>query len=311
MKFKPYMHIERFGTQAVEGIEHGTCFVFPKVDGTNASVWLDTKTVYADPSDDAGSVEIPLVKAGSRTRQLSLEADNAGFLVWVQKQPNLLAYLLEHPTHRLHGEWLVPHTLKTYREDAWRRFWIFDVEAEGTFLSYDVYNVELEKHGLDYIVPMFRAENIHIEYLLEALKKNTFLIQEGSGIGEGVVVKNYDFVNRYGDTIWAKVVRQEFKEANAKTFGINTIGLAAPVEKQIVDKFVTEAMVDKVYAKIVNETGGWESKCIPRLLNTVFYDLVREEMWEVLKDFNNPTISFQSLKAYTIQMVKILKKELF
>ena len=295
MKFKPYMHIERWGTSEVEGIEHGTCFVYPKVDGTNASVWLDGSDICA----------------GSRTRQLSLESDNAGFLAWVNTQPNILDYLLEHPTHRLHGEWLVPHTLKTYRKDAWRRFWIFDVEVDDIFLSYDTYNVALEKHKLDYIIPSFRAENIHFEYLLESLKKNTFLIEEGSGLGEGVVVKNYDFTNKYGRTIWAKVVRQEFKEENAKTFGINTIGLMAPVEKLAVDKFVTEAMIDKVLAKIVNEVGGWESKYIPRLLNTVFFDLVKEETWEITKEFNLPTISFKSLKAYTFQRVKAYKKELF
>lgn len=302
MNFKPYMHVERFGTQAVEGIEHGTCFVFPKVDGTNASVWIEEKLAYEGPSE---------IRAGSRTRQLTLDNDNAGFLAWVQQQTKLTAYLLEHPTHRLHGEWLVPHTLNTYRKDAWRRFWIFDVEVDGTFLSYDAYSPELQKFELDYIVPMFKAENIHMEYLLEALKKNTFLIEEGSGMGEGVVVKNYDFVNKYGDTIWAKVVRQEFKEENAKTFGINTIGLKDPVEKQIVDKFVTDVMIDKVLAKIVNETGGWESKLIPRLLNTVFYDLVKEETWEFTKEFNLPTISFKSLKAYTTQRIKAYKKELF
>jgi len=205
----------------------------------------------------------------------------------------------------------VPHTLKTYRQDAWRRFWIFDVEVDGVYLSYDAYNEDLQKHGLDFVVPMFKAENIHLEYLHRALEDNKFLIHEGSGVGEGVVVKNYDFINRHGETVWAKVVRQEFKEANAKTFGINTIGLPEPVEKQIVDKFVTEAMVEKVYAKIVNEMEGWESKYIPRLLNTVFYDLVREETWEFLKEFNLPTVGFQSLKAYTIQRVKTIKKELF
>ena len=296
MPFKPYMHVERFGTAEVEGIEHGTCFVFPKVDGTNASVWLD---------------ENGEVQAGSRTRQLTLEADNAGFLAWVREQPNLKAYLQEFPNHRLYGEWLVPHTLKTYRKDAWRRFWIFDVQVEDTFLSYDVYNVYLQKHNLDFIVPMFRAENVHFEYLLEALKKNTFLIEEGAGLGEGVVVKNYDFINKFQRTVWAKVVRQEFKEENAKAFGVNTIGLKDPVEKQIVDKFVTDAMIDKVYAKIVNEEGGWQTKFIPRLLNTVFYDFVKEEMWEVLKDFKQPTINFRSLNAYTIQKIKSYRKDLF
>lgn len=297
MNFKSYMHVERWDTQSVQGIEHGTCFVFPKIDGTNASVWL---------GDDGE------VKAGSRTRQLSLESDNAGFLAWVVQQENLKAYIHAHPTRRLFGEWLVPHTLKNYRQDAWRRFWIFDIQTEnGTYLSYDVYNEELQKFGLDFVVPMFKAENIHLEYLLKALEKNTFLIQENSGLGEGVVVKNYDFINRYGDTIWAKVVRQEFKEENAKTFGINTIGIVAPVEMQIVGKFVTEAIVDKVYAKIVNENGGWESKYIPRLLNTVFYDLVKEETWEFTKEHNLPTINFQSLKAYAFKRVKTIKKELF
>ena len=295
--FKAYMHVERWDTQPVQGIEHGTCFVFPKIDGTNASVWL---------GDDG------LVRAGSRTRQLSIGSDNAGFYAWVSQQDNLIAYLNANPTHRLFGEWLVPHTLKTYRKDAWRRFWIFDVQTDdGTYISYDTYSPELEKFGLDYVVPMFKAENIHLEYLLRALEQNTFLIDEGSGFGEGVVVKNYDFINRHGETVWAKVVRQAFKEENAKTFGINTIGLVDPVEKRIVDKFVTEAMIEKVYAKIVNEVGAWESKYIPRLLNTVFYDLVREETWEFLKEFNLPTISFQSIKAYTIQKIKSVKKELF
>ena len=304
MSFLAYMHVERFGTTSVEGIEHGTCFVFPKIDGSNASVWAEGSAWHG-----------PDICAGSRTRQLSLESDNAGFLAWClepTQRAKFEAYFAEHPTHRLFGEWLVPHTLKTYRKEAWRRFWIFDVQAaDGTFLSYDVYNVYLEKHGLDYVVPMFRAENIHFEYLLEALKKNTFLIEEGAGLGEGVVVKNYDFVNRHGEVVWAKVVRQEFKEENAKAFGINTIGLTDPIEKLIVDKFVTDAMIDKVIAKIVVEDEGWSSTRIPRLLNTVFYDLVKEETWEFIKEHNLPTVSFKSLKAYTIQKVKTNKKELF
>ena len=299
VKFKEYMHVERFGTSEVEGIEHGTCFIFPKIDGTNASVWLDDGEI----------------RAGSRTRTLTVDHDNAGFYAWVLQQQGLKDYLLAHPTHRLYGEWLVPHTLKTYRKDAWRRFWIFDVAVkvgdEEMYMSYDDYNAELAKYGLDYVVPMFRIENVHLEYLTESLKKNTFLIEDNAGIGEGVVVKNYEFTNRYGRTVWAKVVRQEFKEENTKTFGVNTISLGDGIEKKIVDKFVTEAMIEKVMAKIINEVGVWETKCIPRLLNTVYYDLIKEETWEFLKEFNLPTINFQSLKAFTIKKVKSIKKELF
>lgn len=63
MDFRKYQHIERFGTSEVEQIEIGTCYVFPKIDGTNSSVWLNDGELCA----------------GSRNRQLSLESDNAGF----------------------------------------------------------------------------------------------------------------------------------------------------------------------------------------------------------------------------------------
>lgn len=112
MEFRKYQHIERFGTMEVENIELGMCYIFPKIDGTNSSVWL---------GDDG------LVHAGSRKRELSFENDNAGFMNAITQDHRIVRYLLKHPSHRLFGEWLVPHSLKTYRDDAWRKFYIFDV----------------------------------------------------------------------------------------------------------------------------------------------------------------------------------------
>ncbi len=304
MKYKPYMHIQRFGHREVQGIEHGTCFIFPKLDGTNASVWLDI---------DANGYDI--VRAGSRTRQLSLESDNAGFYNWVCSQQVLYDYFKANPHHRLYGEWLVPHTLKTYRQDVWRRFWIFDVAVpmgdSEVLLSYNTYSLELEKFGLDYITPIMKAENVTEEWLTGCLDRATFLVDDGKGHGEGVVIKNYDFHNQAGDQIWAKLVRQEFKEQNAKAFGIADVSLSDPIEMRIVEKFLTESMIEKVYAKIVVQHEGWSSKRIPQLLETCYYDLVSEEIWSILKEFNIPTINFRSLKAYTIQKIKLVKKECF
>lgn len=58
MEFNKYQHIERFGTDEVENIEFGRCFIFYKIDGTNGQVYLD-----ADGN----------IKAGSRNRVLTLE----------------------------------------------------------------------------------------------------------------------------------------------------------------------------------------------------------------------------------------------
>lgn len=41
MKFNKYQHVEKLGNKEVEGINIGTCYVFPKIDGTNASIWND------------------------------------------------------------------------------------------------------------------------------------------------------------------------------------------------------------------------------------------------------------------------------
>ena len=84
------------------------------------------------------------------------------------------------------------------------------------------------------------------------------------------------------------------------------------IEARIADKFVTQHLVDKVHAKILNETGdGWHSRLIPRLLHTVYYDLITEEMWEILKQFKNPTINFKLLNGYVTARIKELRKDVF
>jgi hypothetical protein len=50
------------------------------------------------------------------------------------------------------------------------------------------------------------------------LDKNTHLMQDGE-IGEGIVIKNYDYVNKWGRVVWAKIVRNEFKERHVKNSG--------------------------------------------------------------------------------------------
>ena len=62
-------------------------------------------------------------------------------------------FLADHPYLRLYGEWLVPHTLKTYQSDAWKKFYIFDVyyDSEHRFMGYEDYRELLEEYDLEYI----------------------------------------------------------------------------------------------------------------------------------------------------------------
>ena len=300
MEFRKYQHIERFGTTEVQDIAIGECYVFPKIDGTNASVWLD----------DNGDVQ-----CGSRNRQLSIEHDNAGFCKWVGEQKNIKDYLKAHPTHRLFGEWLVPHSLKTYNDNAWREFYVFDVATDNEdthgYLHYNDYVQDLMLEEINFIPPIAICKNSTYEQFVEQLQKNDFLIQDGKGIGEGIVIKNYDYVNKYGRQTWAKIVTSEFKAKHRKEMGAPKIEGKKLIEVEIANKYVTVALCEKVKAKIENENNGFSSKDIARLLNTVYYDVVKEESWNFVKEFKNPTINFKTLQHFVFAQVKVCLPDLF
>jgi len=290
MEFKKYQHIEKFGSEETDGINKGMCYVFPKIDGTNAQLWMDEG-----------------LHAGSRKRELSIDSDNAGFYEWAQKQENIIKFFSAHPNLRLMGEWLVPHSLKTYKDDAWRKFYVFDVMNGDDYLSYDEYKPILEKFNIEYIPLLAKIENPTHEELVELLDKNTYLIEEGKGVGEGIVIKNYAYKNKFGRTTWAKIVKSDFrniKKPNLK-HGNDRI-----IEKEIVEKYINETLVQKEYAKIANET-GWSSKMIPRLLNTVYYCLIKEESWDFVKEYKNPVIDFKKLNFYSNERVKEIIPQLF
>jgi hypothetical protein len=68
--------------------------------------------------------------------------------------------------------------------------------------------------------------------------------------------------------------------------------------------------VEKEFAKI-EVADGWTSKMIPRLLNTVYYSLVKEESWNFIKEHKNPTIDYRKLMHFVFNEVKTKKPELF
>lgn len=291
-----YMHLERLGTSEVEGIENGVCYVFPKLDGTNASVWIDDGVIYA----------------GSRNRVLSSGSDNAGFHAFAVQDTAIGEYLARYPHHILYGEWLVPHSLTTYRDDAWRRFYVFDVldRASGALIHYENYKDNVAAAGLDFLAPIAIVKNGVTDHFLKCLDKNVHMIKDGMGVGEGVVIKNYSFQNKFGRVTWAKMITNAFKEEHHKAMGAPGVG-GVVIEETIVRKFVTDHLINKSVAKITLENDGWTSKMIPRLLGMVWHDLITEELWEILKLHKNPKIDFSTLNRFCIMKVKEIRHELF
>lgn len=289
--FKKYQHLERYGTEETSGLLDGLVYIFPKIDGTNASVWFDERLHF-----------------GSRNRELDLQNDNAGFMNTNITNENLKGFFDKYPNYRLYGEWLVPHSLKTYHDDAWRKFYIFDVYHNDDLtqaLVYEEYKSMIEEFNLDYIPPIVKIKNPTEENLFTALDKcGFFLIQDNKGLGEGIVVKNYDFKNKYGRQTWGKIISNEFKETHHKVMGAPLVNGSKIIEDEIVYKYVTSDFVLKEQAKIVNELGEWKPQYIPRLLGVVYYTLIHEEIWNILKEYKNPKINFTLLNKMTIDKTK-------
>jgi len=288
--FKKNQHVEKIGHRETNGLLFGECYVFPKLDGTNASVWMMDENV----------------QFGSRNRQLEEGKDNAGFMAWGLNQHKFVDLFAQYPNLRLYGEWLVPHTLKTYEDSAWRKFHVFDVkDSKDNYVPYDQYCGILELYGIDYIPPLAIINNPRIEDIEHYMNENKYLIKDGEGCGEGVVVKNYNFQSDNGKIRWAKFVRNNFRGEHAKQFGVPVRATTSETEAKIAEAFVTRTNVDKVIAKLtLNEE--WTNKMIPRVLSTVHYDVIQEEMWTILKKFKNPTIDFGRFQGLVYQRTKTL-----
>ena len=299
MDFHTYQHIERIGTVETRDIEDGKCYIFPKLDGTNSSIWLK---------------ENGTIGCGSRKRDLSLDKDNAGFMNWATQNEKFKNFLSVYPNLRLFGEWLKSHTFKDYMDDAWLDFYVFDVvDSEGKYLSYEEYKPLMEEFGITYIPPLGTVDNPTYEQLERFVEINDYLVNtEKSSYGEGIVVKRYDYVNQYGRVTWGKIVAQKFKESHGKNKeGKIRIQEGFLLEESIAKECVDSALVEKEFSKIENDTDGWSAKYIPRLLNTIYYCVVTENLWNSVKKHKDPTINFKLLKTFVNSQIKVIKPELF
>ena len=125
-----------------------------------------------------------------------------------------------------------------------------------------------------------------------------------------MVVKNYAFRNKFGRQTWAKIVRAGFKEENKRAFGAPVLGEAFQVEAAIAEEFCTPELVAKERAKIEQETTD-NRHLIPRLLATVFYCVVNEEMWPAVKKHKLPTVDFKRLRRFVEDRTKQFAPDLF
>lgn len=297
MEFKPYQHIEKLGTPATEGLLDGVVSVFPKLDGTNASIWREGMQ--------------DRLHFGSRNRELSLEKDNHGFMnAFINSGKQIIVHKLldELGNVIIFGEWLIPNNIKNYKDDAWRKFYVFDVFDLDTFEYRDyeewrgvVYSAS-EKCNLIQIVPAIDKVNgsdVDVDLYLIG---NNYLMKDGCGVGEGIVIKRYGYKNPFGHTVWGKVIHSDYTQKKVQ----RSQAPKDSVESQIIDKFFDLSIINKEWG-IIRKDGHWTSEgsynllwgpsYYPRLIEQCWKIFLTEEVYNFTKKFKNPTVDFKKLRG--------------
>jgi ATP-dependent RNA circularization protein (DNA/RNA ligase family) len=206
-----------------------------------------------------------------------------------------------------------------YRESAWNKFYAFDILNldTGKFYPTDIRVQILDEFEIEQVPPLCKMNGPLVTE--EATKQldwyannNKFLIDDKDKVGEGIVIKGFDkdgepFVNKYGRTQWAKVVRQEFKEKNYIKMGAPEKLLKVCPEELFVEEYITSGRVEKIKQKILDDKGtGWRSQYIQELLSRVYHDAFTEELWKFVKKNKSASMNFKVLNRLCIIKTKKL-----
>ena len=286
--FREFEKIHRLGKEEVEGILEGECLIQEKIDGANTSIW----------KDGTGTLRFA-------SRKQEITSGFNGFIDYVNSNKNISKLLEDSPYYRLYGEWLVPHTVN-YNKDSYKKWYMYDIydNYNDTFCDpSDVVNYA-DCYNILYPYTKYAINNPTIEYLKELVG-----ISSLGDKGEGIVIKNHKFINRWGNRCYAKLVSQEFLEDNALVFDSNSKASESYTEMYFVNKYMQKSRVNKICQKLQPEISErLDLKHIPRIINTAYYDMISEEAWEIAKA--NKVVNFSRLKTLCLKKAKLLYMEI-
>ena len=292
--YRCFEHVLRLETSKINVAEflNGTIYIMPKIDGTNFCAW----------ADDNGNIH-----CGSRHREITLEKDNADSMLFFTTEPvfeKLRQMLITHPRYIIYGEFIggmagrkKVGTIKGYQHNGLWIFGMYDT-VFCEYLPYPEYKKILVDGNIysQVIEPLAILEHPSIQEVEKYIENHYDLPDDI--LGEGIVCWNYDFKDEYNKFQIAKIVNAESKvgKGRVKIQQSSTHN----VEKLIVDAYVTDADCEKAKQKacVRFNLEEWEvnKATMGFYLNTLYQDLIEEELWSIVKKFKQPTIQFGLLR---------------
>lgn len=296
--FNKYVHLERSTRSEVQGFIGKDVILQPKLDGCNSLMWVN----------DEGEIA-----CGSRTREISVEKDNAGFADYVlhetdnQEFVGLRCWLMNHPQYIIYGEWLggvngrkFIGSIKSYIEGG---FFIFDIldTTTGEYVDYDKWYPEISAFYHRCVPVICRIHNMTWDDVNKHVDECTYNLPKGT-IGEGIVIKTYPALrDPWGNVQIAKIVRDEWH--HDKTNGNEYKGNDKnAIEKEFVETYCTNAFVEKEVNKVLIaldmdaidcRNGKFFGMCMQKVLN----ELMEENFWEFFRKKKTATVNLAAIKG--------------
>lgn len=247
-----------------------TIVVTEKLDGANASFYIDVENIHAF----------------SRNQKLHEGNTLRGFYPWivghVVNEIDSRDYHLIEGKLILFGEWLVPHTVDYgERFNAVDRFYLFDAYniKENRFLNW--FEIELLAKILKLQTPkvLYRGKAAEMPAtFFDLLKRDTAAMD---GIGEGVVVKKA-YYGEFDNQNYMKVITPEYSET--RPVRKTKEPKPATALQHFVSDHMTRVRVEKTVLKLIDEgdlspdvTVQDMGSVLPKVNDALVKDLMEEE----------------------------------
>ncbi|MWV44837.1 hypothetical protein GRF59_14545 [Paenibacillus sp. HJL G12] len=267
-----YMDIVRLGHKTTVGVlnEGDHIVIQEKLDGANASFKREGNDIIAF----------------SRNTQLSSENNLRGFYEWTQTldATNLLEGVIYF------GEWLVKHKLD-YGNNM-NQFYLFDIynEYSQDYEKFSIVKFESVRLNLNLIPVFYEGEYKSFEHLESFIGKTELGVNEG----EGIVVKNINYQDRYGKQLFVKLVSDSFREVQKQKAPKDPNYTSE--EQAAVKSVLTKARVEKMIYKLVDENvlderfGIEDMGTILKQLGNRLYDDIVKEEYEAIKNYEEKEV---------------------
>jgi hypothetical protein len=229
-EIKRYTDVIRLGHRSTLNVLHKGDYVVieEKLDGANASFRVDNGEVIAY----------------SRNTQLSSDNNLRGFYEYTR---NINATKL-NVQYIYFGEWLVKHKIDYGASE--NEFYLFDVYDIVTAQYLPFTDVVSEAYRLGFaIVPVLYAGKYHGYEQLESIMGRSVHAKDPYN-GEGIVVKNVSYRDKFDHQLYVKLVSPEFCEVQKQKAPRDPSKVDA--ESQFVRTFATKARVHKSLLKMVD-----------------------------------------------------------